>query len=260
MKGKCLILALALLLLFLSAVGLAAGQHEAIVISGPEDLTPANGVVGGSGTKADPFVIGGWKIDGSETGFGIEISDVAAYISIKVVSVQSASRVGIEINGSPHVVLEDCEFLNDEVGLSLRDLSEARVRGNRFIACTGVGIRISSCRNGILSGNEFSGRNSGIVVMDGSTSNRIVENSFRGRAFVSLYLGSGGNWIYHNNFFQAVVMDSGYNVWDDGKEGNFWGKQYHGRDRNHDGFGDTPHKIQGGYNYDRHPLMSPWER
>ena len=247
-------------LLLIPAVGFAATEHGPITISAPGDLIRTNGITEGSGTESDPFVIADWVIDGSTTGYGIVITGVKAYILIRDVMVQSASRVGIEVINSPHVALEGCEFHADALGLSLKDLSGARVRKCRFLDCTGMGIRMSHCRGSTIIGNEFSGRNSGIVIMDSSTSNLIVENSFRGRAGLSLYLGSGGNRIFHNNFFEAVVMDSGYNVWDNGSEGNFWGKQYHGRDRNSDGIGDTPHKIQGGYNYDRHPLMAPWNK
>ncbi len=233
--------------------------HGAIVISKPVDLSLENGVVGGSGTKDDPFLIGGWKIDAGTVGFGIRIPDVHTYIVISNIAIQSASITGIQIVGAPHVLIRDCEFSENSVGLLLQSLSGATVRGSRFVGYTGMEISLEGCKNSTIEGNEFIGRNSGIVVMDGSTSNLIVENTFRGRASLSLYLGSGGNRIYHNNFFEAVVMDMGYNVWDNGKEGNFWGKQYHGRDKNNDGIGDSPHKIQGGYNYDRRPLMSPWE-
>lgn len=257
-----LLIALLIVLTAMPAAGYGESErrlHGAIIISKPGDLSPENGVVGGSGTKNDPFLINNWKIDASAAGFGIKITNVHVYIVIRNISIQSASIAGMQIVGVPHVSIQGCEFRGNSVGLALKSLSGATVRGSRFVDCTGTGIRMEECRNSTVDGNEFVGRNSGIVVMDGSTSNLIVENAFRGRASLSLYLGSGGNRIYHNNFFEAVVMDMGYNVWDNGREGNFWGKQYHGRDKNNDGIGDSPHKIQGGYNYDRHPLMSPWE-
>ncbi len=217
--------------------------HGAIVISSPADLNPKNGIVGGEGTKGDPFLIDGWMINAGTAGFGIRITNVLAYIVISNVSIQSASVAGIQIIGVPHVLIQDCEFSGNSVGLVLKGLSGAIVRRSRFVDCTGMGISMEKCRNSTIEENEFVGRNSGIVVMDGSTSNLIVGNTFRGRASLSLYLGSGGNRIYHNNFFEAVVMDMGYNVWDNGREGNFWGKQYHGKDKNSDGIGDLPHKI-----------------
>jgi len=236
----------------------AQSPHGPIVISKPADLNRGNGVVGGSGTKDDPFLIDGWEIDAGTADSGIIITDVHAYIVIRNVSIQSAPVAGMRIIGVPHVLIQSCEFSGDSIGLILKDLSGAVVSKSRFAGCTGMGISMKKCRNSTIEYNEFVGENSGIVVMDSSTSNLIVGNTFRGRASLSLYLGSGGNRIYHNNFFEAVVMDMGYNVWDNGQEGNFWGRQYHGRDKNNDGIGDSPHKIQGGYNYDRRPLMSPW--
>lgn len=233
--------------------------HAPIIISKAEDLTSKNGIVGGEGTKEKPFLIAGWKIDASNTGYGIKISNVQAYFVISDISVQSASTVGIQLVGISHAIIQNCEFNVDGIGLSMKSVSSTTVKENRFTDCTGMGISMEKCKNNSILRNEFTGRNSGIVVMAGSTSNLFVANTFRGHPFFSLYLGSGGNRIYHNNFFQAVVVDTGYNVWDNGKEGNFWGKLYYGKDKNNDGIGDTPHKIQGGYNYDHHPLMTPWK-
>jgi len=49
------------------------------------------------------------------------------------------------------------------------------------------------------------------------------------------------------------LLLSSVNVWDNGKEGNYWG-YYPGQDLNEDGIGDTPNVIYVN-NRDNHPLM-----
>ena len=41
--------------------------HDPIIIDGDEDFTSANGVTGGSGTEANPYVIEGWTIEAFES-------------------------------------------------------------------------------------------------------------------------------------------------------------------------------------------------
>lgn len=53
-------------------------SHDPIRITGNENFTGENGVVRGSGTNTDPYVIEGWKIDVETTAISIE--DTTAYV------------------------------------------------------------------------------------------------------------------------------------------------------------------------------------
>jgi len=47
---------------FCFAVGVSAsGSHDPISILGNSDFTVENGVVAGSGTTEDPYIIAGWR-------------------------------------------------------------------------------------------------------------------------------------------------------------------------------------------------------
>jgi len=234
--------------------------HDPIVITENGDFTAANGVRGGTGTKDDPFIIEDLRIDASKNGYGIRISQVKSYFVIRGVSVQSASKVGIELVEVSNSTVESCTIDSNKTGLILESCSFLSIGDNRFINCGGLGIVMRECKNSTLTGNEFISRGSGLCVYEGSTCNTIKENNFENLALVAFYLGSGGNCIYHNNFFRAIVQDYAYNVWDKEGEGNYWGRSYRGEDKNEDGIGDSPYQVTGpSYNYDRYPLMEPWQ-
>src|SRR2546426_4586253 len=58
-----------------------------IFIDGNGNFTPASGVVGGSGTPTDPFVIAGWTILAS-SGPGVQIRNTNAYFVIPDVAIR----------------------------------------------------------------------------------------------------------------------------------------------------------------------------
>ncbi len=84
---------------------------------------------------------------------------------------------------------------------------------------------------------------------------------------------TNNNTFYHNNFINNQIQAWDYtssttNVFDNGKEGNYW-NDYHGTDSNGDGIGDTPFIPTYVYTYDQtekitkcnpdnYPLMIPF--
>ena len=59
--------------------------HAPILIASDADFTPANGVVGGTGTPGDPFVIAGWEIDTS-TANAIDVRNTRANFVLRNIS------------------------------------------------------------------------------------------------------------------------------------------------------------------------------
>ena len=71
-----------------------------IQIKGDKDFTAANGVVKGSGTSSDPYIIEGWTIDASnisDTSYidhGIYVYDTSKYFVIRNCRVENATGYG----------------------------------------------------------------------------------------------------------------------------------------------------------------------
>jgi len=116
-------------------------------------------------------------------------------------------------------------------------------------------------KNNWIMGNELFNNNwNGIAIAEDCSENFIVNNVVASNYHYGVWIGynSTGNVFQHNVFDNKgqVYIENGNNIWDDGKEGNYW-SNYNGTDVNGDGIGDTPYKIDEG-NVDGYPLMNPW--
>jgi nitrous oxidase accessory protein NosD len=148
-----------------------------------------------------------------------------------------------------------------------------------IIATNFVGIELegyysvaSSPRYNVISGNFIAANVECGIFLQDSVSNSIVNNIIANNGngtyiFASPFgLGSSNNTIHHNNFINNAQQtydtywEHGFaepmsiNVWDNGKEGNYW-SDYRGVDHNSNGIGDTPYIIDEN-NQDNYPLMN----
>lgn len=126
----------------LVSFAVAAGEyrpHPPIVVASIADLVPENGVVKGSGTAGDPYVISGWEVDAGDR-IGIAVRGVDAYLVIEDCLVRGTPRgTGVSIAGSPHVVVRDCRFEGLGTGIFLYEAPGAVLRRNEFVRCwTGI--------------------------------------------------------------------------------------------------------------------------
>ncbi|MBI4393214.1 MAG: right-handed parallel beta-helix repeat-containing protein [Euryarchaeota archaeon] len=211
--------------------GLAAAapiSRPAILIIGNAGLgvscvpNAANGVVGGCGTAANPYVIEGWSIDGAlspecstfeDVCGGITIIQTTAYVVIRnnVVShhklaeiyVEDSANVRIESNtigpaGSYLVGVQsgDGIFVHDSAGVS--------VSGNTVECAAGsvgsIGILISGTSSGSMVGsNSVSGCYSGVsVAACGGTNvsaNSVTTSSHSGIVLACSNVVADGNTV-----------------------------------------------------------------
>ena len=267
-----------------------------IHIVGDENFTPLNGVVSGSGTEGDPYVIEGWCIDASSA-HGIWIESTTAHFIVRNCLIENggSSYIGVYLYDVQNGRIERTASNNNNSGIYLHIsdnnvLAKNTCRNNMGL----VGIWLGYSSNNILTsnvcGNNFFGgihlfySDNNVVasnICENSTSignginltysdnNIVTSNTCRNNP-TGIYLNnSNHNCIYHNNFMSNTqqVYDSGTNFWDAGYPtgGNYW-DDYTGEDNfsgpgqnipGSDGIGDTPYDIPGGTNQDHYPLMNP---
>lgn len=121
-----------------------------IYIKGDDEFTAANGVVSGSGTFTDPYIIEGWTIDASSsnpsiepyTNYGIYLFQTSKYFVIRDCRVENATGYssGISLSFVSNGKIENCTFANDYTGIEMEGTSNITLSDNTIENCDGDGI------------------------------------------------------------------------------------------------------------------------
>ncbi len=131
--------------------------HAPILIDGDVNFTAANGVTGGSGAAADPFVIEGWDINGSAHDYPapFEIINTQAAFLIRNVSVHDYGGTlpilgAIDLENVSGGRLDNVTVTNATFGLGLNRVSQLLVTNSTFALIQydvwGVGVANSTFR------------------------------------------------------------------------------------------------------------------
>lgn len=136
--------AIALGFLLAAFVGLAQ-ERGPIVILSDQDFTEENGVVAGSGTPEDPYLLVGWTIvvPAGEP-FGIRIENTKRSFVIRgcqIIGAQDPEGSAVFLNNVADGVIEDCLVRNSVNGIRIRS-SRGLVLRENFLDVTGVGLDV----------------------------------------------------------------------------------------------------------------------
>ena len=222
--------------------------HSPITITSDSGFTAANGVVGGSGTPADPYVIGGWPISTSSSNAALKISNTTKSFIIRNVSASGpGGAYGIYLsNNSGSARVENSSLTGmPAAGIYASFQPNLTIDGN-VISGSPIGISVQSSEPLTITRNEISGNQKGIAV------NYVVVSSIHDNQLL-------------NNAIQALD-DAAANHWNAAwpAGGNYW-TDYMGTDQcsgpqqndcaaGPDGYGDQPYAIDAD-TVDSYPLM-----
>lgn len=196
---------------------------------------------------------------------------------------------GISIDKSYSFEIKSNIILNPDRGhgLSLDFVQDTLVADNKISYCsTGIFLQnINDCYiidnnidenfNGIaledtfhsfeimniIKNNTISNNSYSAIFLFDSCINKIIENNFINNQYGLTLAGyCNDNEFYHNNFlsrYDNVFLQDldirSENIWDNGSAGNYW-NDYKGWDKNRDGIGDKPYRINI-KNQDNYPWM-----
>jgi len=180
--------------------------HDPITILSDSDFTPTNGVLSGSGTAKDPYVISGWNITGGEV--GIRIAGTTKHFLIRNNWVANASFLGINVNwvaeGTCEVSHNIVRFIEGS-GIPVSNTARALIHHNDVQFCKASGICLGGCSfcevsHNIARHNNWQphGLHAGIYV-DWSCNNTITDN----------YVDSNAPWVGLGIF---IIRWSHYNL------------------------------------------------
>ncbi len=242
---------------FVFAAGNNLIVHKPIVINGNYQFTAANGVVSGSGTVDDPYVISGWKIDAGYSDYGIRIHRTDRYFIIKNVEISGAGNAGIFLSYVSNGEIDNCHLTGNWIGVVFSFAAHNRI-AHSLIESNVDGVHSYFSHDNQILQNTITRNDTG-VWLDGCTNTDIIGNILSSNQMgVYLDLGSENNLIYGNSFLDNfhAAHSSAVNNWDYHGQGNYW-SNYNGIDANKDGIGDSPYVIPSKGGQDNFPLMAP---
>jgi parallel beta-helix repeat protein len=143
-----------------AGLSMACTFHSPIEIYSNADFTAANGVIWGSGTSTDPYIIGGWNIDAS-TGIGIDIRNTDAHFIIRDVCVHSGimgslfPHDGISIWDASNGTIETSTLWENRWGISLFNDRDMRIKDNTISKNGETGIFLMDSQNTEIVNNDI---------------------------------------------------------------------------------------------------------
>jgi parallel beta-helix repeat protein len=184
--------------------------HDPILIDGNAGFTNESGVVWGSGTESDPYIIEGWDINAS-TANGIEIWNTDAHFIVRGCHVYDGRgnyHCGIHPSNCANGTLDSNNCTNNNVGIELQSSSNNTLSKN---TCSDNfrGIYISSSGN-TLGSNTCSNNEYGIYLYESSGNtlgNNICSNNEYGLCLSSSSLNALSNNTCSSN------NEHGISVW-----------------------------------------------
>jgi parallel beta-helix repeat protein len=160
---------------------LELAAHDPILIDGNAEFTDANGVVAGSGTESDPYVIVGWDIEPPYGVTCIDVRNADAHFVVQdcyLHGSQSASGgSGIDLLKCSNATIERCTSFDNDQGILVRQSHGVVVR-DCYCYNNSRGISLSGSELCLATGNTCSdGNGYGIYIEDWSSNNSVVANN-----------------------------------------------------------------------------------
>ncbi len=153
--------------------------HTPIRITSNANFTTLNGVTGGSGTPADPWIIENWMIFADGIGSPIFVANTTDYLVIRHCSLweaevwfcESGTTCNEELGGK-----YDWEVGGD-AGIVLLNVTNARLEDNNCYSNGGCGIYVESSSNNLLQDNWCWDNDRYGIVIQNSVNTTLLNNN-----------------------------------------------------------------------------------
>ncbi|HYY47349.1 MAG TPA: PKD domain-containing protein [Thermoplasmata archaeon] len=183
---------------------------DPIVIDGNSAFTPENGVVSGSGTKGDPYVIGPWYIP-ALGGPAVRVTNTDAYFVVRDIQMETTGYT-YDATVFSNTANGRIERLNGQGRNTMVRLTRVRdfVVNGSWLPNSQVGVRIEDSSGVTVSGNEI-GTDAGIAVI-GSSAVTIRDNRISTGYGTAIELRGTRDVVVERN----VITEGGIGIGDSG--------------------------------------------
>jgi parallel beta-helix repeat protein len=164
--GRKVVWAMALVVTAVVSAGLVGGQvggflwwgtHEPIYIYGDDEFTYSNGVMSGSGTAADPYVIEGWNISPANADYGVYVDHTTSYFVIRDCVIGGARIAGVYFNSVENGRIEKVQIFGSDTAIYLLNARDNRIAGNVISECRYGVVMAAVSQENVITGNSFLG-------------------------------------------------------------------------------------------------------
>ena len=190
--------------------------HPPIIIEGNYDFTPENGVVAGNGTKDNPYIIEGWKIN-AKNATGIKIVNTDAYFIIRNCYIYDGifRHDGIIFENVENGVIENVCIINNNNGMFFNYSSNNTIRDCYIYSnILWYGIYFIHSTNNIVLNCSIS-NNWGGIKFSSSKYNTVSNCDIISNHVYGIWLSSKLNTICYCNIQKneyGIKIDSSNNV------------------------------------------------
>ncbi len=138
--------------------------HSAISITENDEFNTSNGVVRGTGTSSDPYVIEGWMIGSTNSSICISVINTDVHFVISKVHLTHAAK-GIFFQDVIHGRVESSLLDNLTVGVTVAVSDSCGIVDNTVRNCS-IGVDVMEASNMNIAGNIF--KNNGVNIQQPS--------------------------------------------------------------------------------------------
>lgn len=131
------------------------GNREPIYIYGDDDFTYGNGVMSGSGTATDPYIIEGWRIDAPNAEYGIYIDHTTRHFVIRDCVVERARTAGIYFNTVRNGRIESVQVSLSNNAVYFLNATDNVLAGSVIAKCRLGVVMAAESRDNVIVGNAF---------------------------------------------------------------------------------------------------------
>ena len=184
--------------------------HDPIHVEGDQGFVAEDGVVGGSGSESDPYVIEGWSVSCGDTS-GILLENTGAYVVIRNVTISSGSYYlprypAISLRNASNVIVDSVTIFGASYGVLAEEIgtspSSNVTVGNCIIRLCTTSIYFGNLTKGSIENNLFRGSSQPCIIAENSTAVVVKGNDLARRDYDAYYT------YYRGNLPDLLVQDS----------------------------------------------------